>query len=352
MTSAHVGDRTLQTRITLEVPDTPFHSVSLLNSGDCEETFPLSASWVEGRVDTVRTARGLGIIDTALTSGAEQFVARIHSPSRPMRFSFALSPGSTSVSLDGERRTFHVAGGQSTVLSVPSPLLNVVPPRHMFHNLCILVDGNFIESCLGSIAGGIASELIEAIEKDGPPYFRVGAITPSMQMVLQQVFSCGYRGSLRRLYLEAKSMELLTMRLHELSGDSEVRSNPTLRSADVARIHAARDLLIERSADPPSLHEIAATVGVNCNKLKFGFRQLFGTTVFGCLRSLRLEAARQLLEESDRSVTEVAFEVGYSSLSHFARIFKETYGTTPHCYARQSASSRCEPRGSGSSFSS
>ncbi|MFP4232057.1 MAG: helix-turn-helix transcriptional regulator [Spirochaetaceae bacterium] len=347
MTSGHAGDIALQTCITLEVPDTPLHNVSVLASGDSEETFPLPAPWVEGRVDAVRTGRGLGIINTAFASGGEQFVARIDSPSRPVRFSFALSPGSTTVSLAGERRMFHVAGGQSTVLSVPSPLLNVVPPRHMFHNLCILVDGNFMESCLGDTAGAIASELIEAMKADGPPYSRVCAITPCMQMVLQQILSSGYTGSLRRFYLEAKSMELLTMRLHELAGDSGVPLYQPLHNADLERIHQARELITERSADPPSLHEIAAAVGVNCNKLKYGFRETFGTTVFGYVRNLRLEEARHLLDEGGRSVTEVAFEVGYSSLSHFARIFKQTYGTSPHYYARQSASSRRESNGSG-----
>ncbi|MFP4567016.1 MAG: helix-turn-helix transcriptional regulator [Spirochaetaceae bacterium] len=61
---------------------------------------------------------------------------------------------------------------------------------------------------------------------------------------------------------------------------------------------------------------------MNCNKLKYGFREVFGTTVFGQLRNLRLEEARHLIEDGDHSVTEAAFAVGYSSLSHFARTFR------------------------------
>ncbi len=338
MASEESCETALRTCITLQVPDTPVHRVSVLDSGKPEETLSLPSPLAEGRIDAIRTGRGLGIINTAFTSGEERFVARIDSPSRPLRFSFALSPGLTTVSLAGERRAFHVAGGQSTILSVPSELLNTVPPRKQFHNLCILVDANLLESCLGEAAGRTASELIRAMRKDAGPYSRVSVITPCMQMVLEQIFSCGYTGSLRRFYLEAKGMELVAMRLQELSGELSderpVRSHPPLRSGDLNRIREAGDLLIERSGDPPSLQELAATVGVNCNKLKYGFREVFGTTVFGYVRNLRLEEARRLLEGGDRSVTEVAFEVGYSSLSHFARIFRQTYGTSPHCYAR------------------
>lgn len=348
MGSADSLDTTLRTCITLEVPDTPPRSVSLLASEKLEETFPLPAPLAEGRVDAMRTGRGLGIINTAFTSGEEQFVARIHSPTRPMRFSFTLSPGPTAVSLAGERRTFDVVGGQATVLSVPAALLNVVPPRRRFHNLCILVDASFMESCLGETSVRRAPGLIRAMDTGGASYSHVSAITPCMQMVLEQIFSSAYTGSLRRFYLEAKCMELVTMRLDRLCHESEVRSHPPLRNTDVERLHEARDLLIARSADPPSLHDIAATVGVNCNKLKYGFREVFGTTVFGYLRSLRLEEARHLLEDGDRSVTEVAFEVGYSSLSHFARIFKQTYGTSPRSYSRQRGWTLDEPTSRGS----
>ncbi|MFP4564168.1 MAG: helix-turn-helix transcriptional regulator [Spirochaetia bacterium] len=331
----------LRTCITLAGNGSPLQRVSVLNSGELEETFQFQDSLVDGRLDAVQTGRGLGVINTTFTSGEEEFVARIHSPSRPLRFSFVLSPGPTTVSFAGEQGAFHVAGGQSAVLSVPSELENVVPPHHKFHNLCILLDGSFLESCLGETSLRTLSGLFKAIKKEGAPYSHISAIAPCMQMVLEQIFSSAYRGSLRRFYLEAKCMELVTMRLDQLCHESEVRSRTPLRKADIERIHEAREILAERIADPPSLREIALAVGVNCNKLKYGFREIFGTTVFGYLRKMRLEEARQLLQDGDCSVTEVAFHVGYSSLSHFAHIFKQTYGSSPHCYSRNS----CRPGG-------
>src|SRR6056297_290280 len=127
-------ETSLRTCITLAFRDTPLQSVSLFASGKPEETLPFPASLVDGRLDAIQTGRGLGIIHTAFTSGEEPFVATIHSPNRPMRFSFILSSDPTEVSVAGEPGAFQVAGGQSTLLSVPSALVNVVPPHHRFHN--------------------------------------------------------------------------------------------------------------------------------------------------------------------------------------------------------------------------
>ncbi|MFW5715221.1 MAG: helix-turn-helix transcriptional regulator [bacterium] len=328
-------ETTLRTRITLAFRDAPLQNVSIFDSGKPEETLPFPASLVNGSLNAIQTGRDLGIIHTAFTSNEKPFVATIHSPNRHMRFSFILSSDPTEVSVAGEKGTFYVAGGQSTLISVPSALVNVVPPHHRFHNFCILVDESLVLSCLEEVPLRTASGLTKTVEKNRDTYSDFSLITPCMQMILEQILSSAYSGSLKRFYLEAKCMELITKRLDQLCHQREVRTQPLLRRTDIDHIHDARHILTERIADPPSLQEIALAVGINSNKLKYGFRKVFGTTVFGYLRTLRLEEGRRLLEDSELSVTEVAFQVGYSSLSHFARIFKQTYGSSPQCYARQ-----------------
>ena len=80
---------------------------------------------------------------------------------------------------------------------------------------------------------------------------------------------------------------------------------------------------------PPSLMMLAKLSGLNDYKLKRGFRQVFGSTVFGYLRTYRMEQARQLLLERKMTVSEVARSVGYSSLSRFSLAFKQQFGVLP-----------------------
>jgi AraC-like DNA-binding protein len=77
---------------------------------------------------------------------------------------------------------------------------------------------------------------------------------------------------------------------------------------------------------------IALLVGINDCKLKAGFRQVFGTTVFGYLHNCRMERSRQLLEAGEMTVTEAAQAVGFVSRGHFAAAFKRRFGVNPSVY--------------------
>jgi len=81
--------------------------------------------------------------------------------------------------------------------------------------------------------------------------------------------------------------------------------------------------------NPPSLMDLARQVGINDYKLKSGFRQIFGTTVFGYLQTCRMERAKQLLAEQQLSIAAIAHVVGYASQSRFCHAFKQRYGMTP-----------------------
>jgi AraC-like DNA-binding protein len=101
---------------------------------------------------------------------------------------------------------------------------------------------------------------------------------------------------------------------------------------DKEKMWRAKAVLDEKLEVPPSIVELAQYVGVNEYKLKNGFRQEHGITPYRYIVEQRLERARKLLWNRDMNVTEAAFAVGYSSLSHFAKIFRDKFGVNPHEY--------------------
>ena len=158
-------------------------------------------------------------------------------------------------------------------------------------------------------------------------YYRFSTITSSMHMALDQIFHCPYHGLTRRLYLESRALELIAHKLEQLmSAESEVNRVFLLRPDDIERIHHAREVISRDLENPPTLFELARLVGITHTKLNRGFREIYGTTVFGCLRKIRLERARIFLEEGKMNVTEVAFSVGYNSLSMFSKAFSGHFG--------------------------
>jgi AraC-like DNA-binding protein len=105
--------------------------------------------------------------------------------------------------------------------------------------------------------------------------------------------------------------------------------------SDLDRLYQAKEILLQDLENPPSLLELAQQVGLNDYKLKAGFRQVFGTTVFGYLHQQRMQRAYDLLTSSDLNVTEVANQVGYTSLSAFSSAFKKFFKVSPSsCRAR------------------
>lgn len=133
-------------------------------------------------------------------------------------------------------------------------------------------------------------------------------------------------GPLQELYLESKLLELVYQTFH----------NPTtlhvcthLCQDDCKALHKAQQILLNDLTNPPSLKTLAHQCAINEFKLKQGFKQLFGTTVYGLLHTKRLERAKELLQKQEISVQEAAYQVGYKSLSHFSKAFKEQYGKFP-----------------------
>jgi AraC-like DNA-binding protein len=159
-------------------------------------------------------------------------------------------------------------------------------------------------------------------------YYHIGEMTALMRIATHRVFNCPYQGFTRQLYLEGKVLELLA----HLIVAFHPKNLAILRPEERQRVLQARTTLIDNFKQPPSLLELSRKVGLNDYKLKIGFRQIFGTTVFGYLRQYRMEYARQLLEEGEMSVTEVSYSVGYCSLSHFAKAFSRQFGTKPGFY--------------------
>jgi len=117
------------------------------------------------------------------------------------------------------------------------------------------------------------------------------------------------------------------------SEDANIEQCPFLADeSNVIKIRKAKDIMISRMAEPPTLQELADEIELSLKKLKEGFKQIYGDSVFSFLFDYKMEFARKLLEAGDHNVNEVGLKVGYSTASHFIAAFKKKYGTTPKKY--------------------
>jgi AraC family transcriptional regulator, transcriptional activator of the genes for pyochelin and ferripyochelin receptors len=164
-------------------------------------------------------------------------------------------------------------------------------------------------------------------------FYRQGTITAKMRVILYQILQCPYQGAIKQMYLEGKVLELAALQFTQFAeDDSTYQHSLHLKLDEIDRLYQARDILINQLDHPPSILSLARQVGLNDFKLKQGFNQIFGTTVFGYLRDYRLEQARLLLAQNQLSVQQVARAIGYSHSGYFARAFKQKFGISPKAY--------------------
>lgn len=164
---------------------------------------------------------------------------------------------------------------------------------------------------------------------------KIGSITTDMKVSLHQIVQCPFLGKTKCLFLESKVLELIShvrFSLEQVPESSAQKTNIYLNMEDKEKMWRAKAFLDENLEVPPSIVELAQYVGVNEYKLKNGFRQEHGITPYRYIVEQRLKRARKLLWNRDMNVTEAAFAVGYSSLSHFAKIFRDKFGVNPHEY--------------------
>jgi AraC-like DNA-binding protein len=218
--------------------------------------------------------------------------------------------------------------------------VRLVPGNALVHTVFIVATPAYLESLVTDCDPQIRA-LLESVRRNpDDTVIATERVTRTLRIALEQLQHCSAAGRLGQLYAEGKVFEILALHFEQLaSGGQGCADEVRMSNSEVARIREARSVLLGRMQDPPSLTELARDVAISLKKLKVGFRHVYGETPFECLRHERLRLAKELLEEGDKQVSEVAYHVGYNSLSHFAVAFRQEFGACPHWYRHQAMTS-------------
>lgn len=198
--------------------------------------------------------------------------------------------------------------------------------------ISIHLDIKVLQNFLTGSEETLPKQLQLLIENSSPQLFhrQNGNITPAMRTVLNQILNAPHQGIIQRMYLESKTLELLALQLAQwVEAEKGKQKNINLKPCEIGKIYQAKEILLSNHAKPPNIQSLAEQVKIHHMKLKKGFKQIFGATLFNYLYNYRMEIARNLLLENKMNVTEVASSVGYSNSSQFAAAFKRKFGITP-----------------------
>lgn len=226
-------------------------------------------------------------------------------------------------------------GGQMSMIQVLAPprtgsvpTIIVEPPHATTRIMALRLSRSLFESlCLDIFGRSISAE-------DGRLWIR-SPLTASVREAAEHVMRSTLTGSAHDIFLRGKALELAvrcveTLPVRQLGGSPA----PTLRAADIEKLKRVCDAVDRNLANPGSLASLARDAGLNVKKLKYGFKAVFGRTVFDYVREQRLARAEILLREGDGNIDQIALKLGITSASYFARLFRQRHGVSPRQFRR------------------
>jgi AraC-like DNA-binding protein len=176
-------------------------------------------------------------------------------------------------------------------------------------------------------------------------------ITQSEQIVLQQIamnvniFNAvkaivenSFEHGSRLRFFHAKCWELLCLSTLEILKSSNFKDvDLRFNARDLKMFDQARQILETQFNPAPTVESLSRAIGTNTNKLKSGFKAVYGSTVFDYGLRQRMAHAMSLLVNDEVSASEVSKMIGYSNQASFSTAFKKFFGHTPRDARRSSS---------------
>ncbi len=270
----------------------------------------------------------MGVVDRTIITDTETAPV-LHQNLVPMiELNFMLS-GTVGITYDGQLPANTMTTGDHQLLFNPS---GQETNQVMHGGIHRLFSAHLVPDYMASLFAGYLPELMPFAEKivNRDPFVLqspLKALSGDFQYFFTTFWNAPFASGLGKLYFDAKILDLLCRQCELLTGHQP--KDCRISKTDLEKVHHARTIVLERLADPLPLSALSELCGLNEFKLKKYFKQVFGTTVFGMLQEERLKAARYLIKEGQKSISQIAYELGYAHPQHFQRAFKKRFGLTP-----------------------
>jgi len=247
------------------------------------------------------------------------------------RFNFRLSGGSV-ISFDG-CQCEELGGRTSHIFAHPEGLTqsDIFIPGEASRWVSILCKRKRLTENLGLEIECLPREFADFLDgNDGELFFKTAPLSHATEMLVCQLLKPPENLALRPLYLKSKIYSLLYAYLDEtFCINKSPGSSGTLSQRDIEKLEESKHILENDMLNSFNMHSLSRKVGLNRNKLSYGFRDNFGITIFDFCKQTRLRKAYERLVNTEMSILQIADAVGYTHASSLTVAFKACYGRTP-----------------------
>ncbi|MFD0860630.1 helix-turn-helix domain-containing protein [Sungkyunkwania multivorans] len=148
------------------------------------------------------------------------------------------------------------------------------------------------------------------------------------------------KGMVKMLSIEGRLNMILALQILEHHNfENKIDIPESLTAADIEKIHELTNYIKNHLAEHTTIKTLSMRSGLSPKKLQLAFKMLFDQTVNEYIRQIRLEQARDLLQNTDLTVSEIVYQIGLKSRSYFSRIFFERYSMLPTSFRKKKSPS-------------
>lgn len=243
----------------------------------------------------------------------------------------AMVEGRSLISANGGPPSEDLAHGFCTFygLAHGESVRTVYEPHRPLRYVAVFLRRDRIQDTLGLDVDALPAIFRDYIVNRTPIGLRHVPMDGSAGIAASQALECAYEGELRRLYLTAKSIEIVCAVIRSHAEAAVAAPAPVLRRTDIDKVREAKRLIEENLGEPLSVVELANAVGMTVKKLQQGFQSFFRGSVGQVYKQVRLARAMALVSGSDMSMIDIAIECGYECPGSFTRAFKLAFGSNP-----------------------
>jgi AraC-like DNA-binding protein len=177
------------------------------------------------------------------------------------------------------------------------------------------------------------SPILQSLLENTQPLLFEQLIYPSLQKIVDEIVNESVGENFELFFMRIKAEELICRLLMALEKRDEKHLYP-LNSKDIAAIYRLKEQMLADLAHPPLIEALAIAAHMSPTKLKRLFRQIFGNSIFSYYQAFRMKEAARMLKEEQLSVSDAGYQLGFTNLSHFSRIFQAHIGQKPKQYCR------------------
>ncbi len=149
------------------------------------------------------------------------------------------------------------------------------------------------------------------------------------QQIIAEIIDDKRNGILKRLFLESKVLELLSLQI-DTNKEKEIKGSTTIK-----KVYKAERILVRNLDTQFSIYDLSRKVFLNEFLLKKEFKRIFNDTIFEYTFKKRMEEAKKLLRNTSKPIYEIAESVGYKNPTHFTAAFKKVEKKTPKIYRKE-----------------